>query len=156
MGGFFYYIHRMNSNNPIYPCLWFNHQAREAAECYVSIFENSRILSDNGMVVMFELRETKFMALNGGPEFQFNESISMVINCENQQEVDHFWDALVSDGGQESQCGWLKDRFGVSWQVVPSELGNWIGNPDSEVRDYAIAALMKMKKIIIEDLKRIH
>lgn len=141
------------SENNIYPCLWFNQQAREAADWYISIFENSEIITDNGLVVIFKLKGTKFMALNGGPEFQFNESISMVVNCENQEEVDNYWDALISNGGKESQCGWLKDKFGVSWQIVPNELGKWIGNPDSDIRNYAISALMKMKKIIIEDLK---
>jgi len=141
------------SENNIYPCLWFNQQAREAADWYISIFENSEIITDNGLVVIFKLKGTKFMALNGGPEFQFNESVSMVVNCENQEEVDNYWDALISNGGKESQCGWLKDKFGVSWQIVPNELGKWIGNPDSDIRNYAISALMKMKKIIIEDLK---
>lgn len=133
--------------------MWFNQQAREAAYWYISIFENSEIMTDNGLVVMFQIRGTKFMALNGGPEFQFNESISMVVNCENQEEVDNYWNALISNGGKESQCGWLKDKFGVSWQIVPRELGEWIGNPDPDIRNYAVSALMKMKKIIIEDLK---
>lgn len=141
------------SENKIYPCLWFNQQAREAADLYVAIFEESKIVTDNGLVVIFEIRGTKIMALNGGPEFQFNESISMVVNCENQEEVDKYWYALISNGGIESQCGWLKDKFGVSWQIVPKELGEWIGNPDPEVRNYAISSLMKMKRIIIEDLK---
>ena len=141
------------SQNSIYPCLWFHQQASEAAEWYISIFENSEIITDNGLVVIFKLKGTKFMALNGGPEFQFNESISMVVNCESQEEVDNYWDALISNGGKESQCGWLKDKFGVSWQIVPNELGKWIGNPDSDIRNYAISALMKMRKIIIEDLK---
>lgn len=133
--------------------MWFNQQAREAADWYISIFENSEIITDNGLVVMFQIRGTKFMALNGGPEFQFNESISMVVNCENQEAVDNYWNALISNGGKESQCGWLKDKFGVSWQIVPRELGEWIGNPDPDIRNYAVSALMKMKKIIIEDLK---
>ncbi len=141
------------SENKIYPCLWFNQQARAAADWYVAIFEESKIVTDNGLVVIFEIRGSKIMALNGGPEFQFNESISMVVNCENQEEVDKYWYALISNGGIESQCGWLKDKFGVSWQIVPKELGEWIGNPDPEVRNYAISSLMKMKRIIIEDLK---
>jgi predicted 3-demethylubiquinone-9 3-methyltransferase (glyoxalase superfamily) len=106
------------------------------------------------MVVMFELNDTKFMALNGGAQFEFNESISMVLNCEGQEEVDHYWNALTANGGTESQCGWLKDKFGVSWQIVPIELMACIGNADAEIRSYAIQEMLKMKKIEIHKLTK--
>ncbi len=142
------------SNHQIYPCLWFNHNAQEAVQYYCSIFKNAKVLSDNGMVVMFELNDTKFMALNGGAQFEFNESISMVLNCEGQEEVDHYWNALTANGGTESQCGWLKDKFGVSWQIVPIELMACIGNDDAEIRSYAIQEMLKMKKIEIHKLTK--
>ncbi len=110
------------------------------------------MLSDNGMVVMFELNNTKFMALNGGPHFQFNEAISMVLNCEGQDEVDYYWNAFTQNGGEESKCGWLKDKFGVSWQIVPTELFTHLGNPNQEAREFAMQQMLKMGKIIIRDL----
>ncbi len=140
------------SNHKIYPCLWYNNQAQEAVSYYCSIFKNAKVLNDQGMMVIFELNDTKFMALNGGPAFQFNESISMVLNCEGQEEVDYYWNALTADGGAESQCGWLKDKFGVSWQIVPVELMETVGNSDPEIREYAFQAMLKMKKIEIEKL----
>ena len=140
------------SNHKIYPCLWFNNQAQEAVTHYCSIFKNAKVLNDQGMMVIFELNDTKFMALNGGPAFQFNESISMVLNCEGQEEVDYYWNALTADGGAESQCGWLKDKFGVSWQIVPVELMQTVGNADPEIREYAFQAMLKMKKIEIDKL----
>jgi len=140
------------SNHKIYPCLWYNNQAQEAVNYYCSIFKNAKVLNDQGMMVIFELNDTKFMALNGGPAFQFNESISMVLNCEGQSEVDYYWNALTADGGAESQCGWLKDKFGVSWQIVPVELMEAVGNADPEMREYAFQAMLKMKKIEIDKL----
>ncbi len=140
------------SNHPIYPCLWFNHNAQEAVAYYCSIFKDAKMLSDNGMVVMFELNNTKFMALNGGPHFQFNEAISMVLNCEGQDEVDYYWNAFTQNGGEESKCGWLKDKFGVSWQIVPTELFTHLGNPNQEAREFAMQQMLKMGKIIIRDL----
>ena len=146
-------LHHM-SNHKIYPCLWFNHNAQEAVQYYCSIFKNAKVLSDSGMVVMFELNDTKFMALNGGPHFQFNESISMVLNCEGQDEVDYYWTALTENGGQESQCGWLKDKFGISWQIVPMELMTYVGHSDPEIREYAFQQMLKMKKIEINQLTK--
>lgn len=135
---------------PIYPCLWFNGQAKAAAEFYCSVFKDSRILADTPMVVTFEVNGTKFMGLNGGPEFTFDEAISFVVDCETQEEIDHYWDKLT-EGGQESNCGWLKDKFGLSWQIVPEIIGSLMTDPEKAPR--AMQALMKMRKINIEALK---
>ena len=105
--------------NPVYPCLWYDGNAGEAARFYCSIFKNSKITMESPMVVNFEIDGRKFMGLNGGPQFKFNEYVSFVIDCANQEEVDFYWNALCADGGEESMCGWLKDKFGMSWQVVP-------------------------------------
>ena len=135
--------------NPIYPCLWFDGQAKAAAEFYCSVFKDSKITADTPMVVNFELNGKKFMGLNGGPMFKFNESVSFVVDCENQEEIDYYWEKLV-DGGSESQCGWLKDKFGVSWQIVPTVLAKLLSNPDKAQR--VVQAFMKMKKFDIEKL----
>jgi predicted 3-demethylubiquinone-9 3-methyltransferase (glyoxalase superfamily) len=152
----------------ITPFLWFDHQAEEAAMFYVSIFKNSSVTSvtryddeaaaasgrptGSVMTVAFELDGQEFTALNGGPLFKFTEAISLVVNCEGQEEVDHFWEKL-SAGGQEVQCGWLKDRFGVSWQVVPTVLIEMLQNKDPETSKRVMAAMLKMKKISIAGLK---
>jgi predicted 3-demethylubiquinone-9 3-methyltransferase (glyoxalase superfamily) len=152
----------------ITPFLWFDHQAEEAAAFYVSIFKNSRITGiarydDEGakasgrpkgsvMTVAFELDGQEFTALNGGPLFPFTEAISLVVKCETQDEVDDFW-AKLSAGGQEVQCGWLKDRFGVSWQVVPTVLSEMLQDRDPQKSKRVMAAMLKMKKISIEGLK---
>jgi predicted 3-demethylubiquinone-9 3-methyltransferase (glyoxalase superfamily) len=137
--------------NQIYPCLWFDGQAKAAAQFYCSIFENSKITADNQMVVTFELNGKKFMGLNGGPEFKFNEAVSFVVDCENQEDIDHYWSKLISDGGKEGNCGWLKDKFGVSWQIVPTILPKLLSNPDRAKN--VMDAYMKMKKFDIEKLK---
>jgi predicted 3-demethylubiquinone-9 3-methyltransferase (glyoxalase superfamily) len=134
----------------IYPCLWFNGQAKEAAEFYCSVFKNSKITTDTPMVVNFELNGKKFMGLNGGPEFKFNEAVSFVVDCENQEEIDYYWSKLTA-GGAESQCGWLKDKFGVSWQVVPTVLGKLLSNPEKAPR--VVKAFMQMKKFDIAALE---
>jgi len=134
----------------LYPCLWFDGKAKEAATFYCSVFKDSKINSENPMVVMFELNGSKIMALNGGPHFQFNEAVSMVINCDTQEEIDYYWEKLT-EGGQESMCGWLKDKYGFSWQVVPSMLGQLVSNPENS--DRVFKALMGMKKLDIEGLK---
>ncbi|MCW3072429.1 MAG: 3-demethylubiquinone-9 3-methyltransferase [Bacteroidetes bacterium] len=136
---------------PIYPCLWFDGKAKEAADYYCSVFKNSKIISENPMVVIFELNGKKFMGLNGGPMFKFNEAVSFVVSCKDQQEIDHYWNSLTANGGQESQCGWLKDKFGMSWQIVPAMLGQLMSDPERGQR--AMAALMKMKKLDIEKLQ---
>ena len=135
--------------NEIFLCLWFDGQAKEAADFYCSIFENSKIISENPMVVMFELNGKKIMALNGGPQFKFNESASMVVNCDSQEEIDYFWSKLT-DGGQEGNCGWLKDKFGFSWQIVPTVLSKLLSNPEKSSR--VVQAFMQMKKFDIETL----
>lgn len=134
----------------IHPCLWFDGQARAAADFYCSIFPNSKIMHDSGMVVNFELNGQFFMGLNGGDNFKFNEAVSFVITCKDQQEIDHYWNNLVADGGKEGSCGWCKDKFGLSWQVVPEMLGELMSHPERGQR--VIQAFLKMKKFDIETL----
>ncbi len=135
----------------MYPCLWFDGQARAAAEFYCTIFPNSKIINDSGVVVNFELNGHFFMGLNGGNNFKFNEAVSFVIPCKDQAEIDYYWYKLIADGGNESQCGWCKDKFGLSWQVVPTKLGELMSHPEKGQR--VVQAFMKMKKFDIEALK---
>lgn len=149
----------------IHPMLWFNTQAEEAAEFYISLLPNSRITNvarfgdgnpgtpGQVMTVSFELAGQEFTALNGGPEFNFTEAISLYVDCADQDEVDRLWDRLT-EGGEPSQCGWLKDRFGVSWQIIPSALGELMGDPDPERAARVTQAMLGMTKIDIEGLKR--
>lgn len=137
--------------NKIYTCLWFDGQAQVAANFYCSIFKNSKITSDNPMVVNFELDGKKFMGLNGGSHFKFNESISFVVDCETQEEIDYYWSNLIAEGGEEGNCGWLKDKFGISWQIVPTILPRLLSDPIKSQR--VIAAFMKMKKFDIQTLE---
>ncbi len=150
-------------------CLWFDSQGEEAARFYTSIFKDSKVghvtrydeaaakaagrPQGSVMTVDFELDGQRYMALNGGPLFKFTEAISLVVNCETQKEVDHFWERL-SAGGQEVQCGWLKDRFGVSWQIVPTILPEMLQDKDPEKAKRVMAAMLKMKKIDIDGLKQ--
>ena len=136
-------------NNEISLCLWFNGQAKEAAEFYCSIFSNSKITSANPMMVTFELNGRKMMGLNGGPQFKFNEAASLVVNCENQEEIDYYWTKLT-EGGEESMCGWLKDKYGFSWQIVPTILGKLVSDPEKGPR--VVQAFMKMQKFDIQTL----
>lgn len=137
--------------NNIYPCLWFDGQAQAAAKFYCSVFKNSKIKVDNQMVVEFELDGKKFIGLNAGPQFKFNEAISFVIDCETQEDIDYYWEKLTADGGSEGSCGWLKDKFGISWQVVPTVLPKLLGNPDKAQK--VMEAYMKMKKFDIKTLE---
>ena len=153
----------------ITPFLWFDHQAEAAAAFYVSVFRNSRILKiarygeataratgrppDSAMTVAFQLDGQEFVALNGGPPFQFNEAISFVVNCETQAEVDHYWDKL-SQGGQTQPCGWLKDRYGVSWQVVPRILGELVSGPDAARAQRVMQAMLQMVKLDLQGLQQ--
>lgn len=137
-------------NRFMYPCLWFDQNALVAAQYYCSVFKDSEILSESPMVVMFRLRDMKFMALNGGPRFTFNESVSFTIECEDQNEIDYFWDHL-SKGGEESMCGWVKDQFGVWWQVVPTILESLMKDPAKSPK--VMQALMQMKKFDIAKLQ---
>jgi len=148
----------------IMPCLWFDDQADEAARFYTSIFKNSRIdtVSHYGeggprpkgsvMTVKFQLDGQEFLALNGGPLFKFTEAVSFIVNCETQEEVDRLW-AKLSEGGEEVQCGWLKDRYGLSWQIVPTILAELIGDPDPARASRVFQAMMGMKKLDIKGLQ---
>jgi predicted 3-demethylubiquinone-9 3-methyltransferase (glyoxalase superfamily) len=153
----------------IHPCLWFDGTAEEAANFYTSIFKNSKIGTVSGygedaakasgrpvgsaMVVMFQLDGHDFMALNGGPQFKFSQAISFVVNCETQDEVDHFWEKL-SAGGRTDRCGWLQDKFGVSWQIVPTALAKLMSDPDPRRRNRVMQALLQMDKLNIAALER--
>ena len=144
----------------ITPFLWFDTQAEEAMNFYVSLFKNSKVNNisrgpdGKAFTVSFELDGQEFMALNAGPEFKFNESISMYVDCEDQAEVDYFWNALTADGGEESMCGWLKDKYGLSWQIIPKQLGELLGDPDPDKSKRVREAMFKMLKIIVADLQR--
>lgn len=140
----------------IVPFLWFNNQAEEAARFYTAVFNNSRLIHVSPMVVTFELEGQPFMALNGGPQFKFTEAISLFVNCETQEEVDALWQKLTADGGQESQCGWLKDKYGVSWQIIPTILGKLMSDPDPVKSQRVMQAMLKMVKIDVNKLKEAH
>ena len=135
--------------NQMYPCLWFDGQAKAAADYYCSIFKNSTIIAENPIVVYFELNGNKFMALNGGPKYKFTPATSFVIECNTQEEIDHYWEKL-GKGGRYDQCGWLDDKFGVSWQVIPSVLPKLMSDPNKAPR--VIEAFMKMSKFDIQTL----
>jgi predicted 3-demethylubiquinone-9 3-methyltransferase (glyoxalase superfamily) len=135
--------------NQIYPCLWFDGQAKAAAEFYCSIFSNSKITDENPMVVRWELNGQVFMGLNGGPLYKFSPANSYVIECETQEEIDHYWNKL-GENGIYNQCGWLDDKFGVSWQIVPKILGKLMADPEKGQR--VVQAFMQMKKFDIEKL----
>ena len=150
----------------IAPCLWFDGQAEEAAKFYTGIFPNSSIdkisrsPADNPstpagavLTVDFTLDGSRFIALNGGPDFHFSEAISFSIDCEDQAEVDRYWEALIDGGGEPSQCGWLKDRFGLSWQVVPRELNEMFESPDREAAKRAMEAMLTMQKLDVAKLR---
>jgi predicted 3-demethylubiquinone-9 3-methyltransferase (glyoxalase superfamily) len=148
----------------IIPNLWFDTEAEEAADFYISVFKNSRVVNvthypegaprEAGMVmtVEFELDGQRFVGINGGPDFKFDEAVSFQISCETQDEVDYYWDSL-SDGGEEGPCGWLKDKFGLSWQVVPSGMEELFSDPDPEKARRAMDAMLKMKKLDIATLR---
>lgn len=141
--------------------LWFDGAALQAAEFYTSIFENSRVVDvmragDRVMSVTFELAGQRFMALNGGPQYKFSPATSHFVSCKDQAEVDRIWDALLAGGGKPNQCGWLDDRFGVTWQVIPTALPRLISDPDPEKAKRAIDAMMTMQKIDVAKLERAH
>jgi len=144
----------------ITPFLWFDTQAEEAMNFYTSIFKNSKVLGvtpgPNGraMSVNFELEGQEFIGLNAGPQFQFNEAISFLVDCKTQEEVDDLWEKLTADGGEESMCGWLKDKFGLSWQIIPTTLSEMLSDPDPEKAGRVMQAMLKMNKIDIEGLLR--
>ncbi|HTZ88465.1 MAG TPA: VOC family protein [Solirubrobacteraceae bacterium] len=148
----------------IMPCLWFDTQAEEAANFYISVFPNSRILDvshygeggprEAGMVmtVRYELNENPFLALNGGPQFKFDEAVSFTVTCDDQAEIDHYWERL-SEGGRESQCGWLDDRFGVAWQIVPKGMGEIFAGADPGGAQRAMKAMLGMRKLDLQALR---
>jgi predicted 3-demethylubiquinone-9 3-methyltransferase (glyoxalase superfamily) len=150
----------------ISPCLWFDTEGEKAAQFYTSVFPNSRIVEvtrygsagprDEGtvMTVTFDLDGQRFIALNGGPDFTFNEAISLEVDCETQDEVDSYWNALTEGGGEEGPCGWLKDKYGVSWQIVPRVLTELISDPDQEKAQRVMAAMLQMRKIEIGELEK--
>lgn len=150
----------------IIPCLWFDDEAEEAVNFYTSLFKDSKIISisrygEGGpkpagtpLTIIFQMNGQEYMVLNGGPEFKFTEAISLFVDCESQQEVDEYWSKLTADGGEESQCGWLKDKYGLSWQIVPNALGGLLSDPDPEKSQRVFNALMQMKKIDLATLER--
>jgi predicted 3-demethylubiquinone-9 3-methyltransferase (glyoxalase superfamily) len=154
------------SKQKITPFLWFDTQAEEAMKFYTSVFKKSKVgtiarYGEAGpgpvgsvMTATFELDGQEFIALNAGPHFKFNEAISFVIDCETQEEIDYYWEKLTADGGEESQCGWLKDKFGLSWQVTPSMLGKLYSSGDPKKSQRMMQAMMKMKKLDISVLQR--
>ena len=141
-------------------CLWFDTRAEEAANYYVSLFDDSEVTNvqrldgtpsgDNVALVFFRLAGNEFMAINGGPQFPFTEAVSIHVGVENQAEVDRLWNALTADGGEEGQSGWLKDKFGLSWQVIPDRMGELLSDPDPERSQRAMQAMLKMQKIDLE------
>jgi predicted 3-demethylubiquinone-9 3-methyltransferase (glyoxalase superfamily) len=150
--------------------LWFDHQAEEAATFYTSIFRNSRIVRESRyteaaadmtgaragsvMTVEFELNGQTFYALNGGPSFKFNEAISLFVHCEDQKEIDEYWNKLLAGGGKPAQCGWLKDRYGLSWQIVPKQLVEWMADEDIQKTERVMKAILTMVKMDAAALKR--
>jgi len=152
----------------ITPYMWFNDQAEEAATSYVSLFKDSKILEvqrygDAGpgpkgkaMVVNFQLSGQEFIGLNGGPQFKFTEAVSLLVHCKTQQEVDDLWNKLTAGGGAESQCGWLKDKYGLSWQIIPDRLMELLGDKDPQKASRAMNAMLQMRKIDIAALERAH
>lgn len=154
------------TNKSLVTCLWFNYNGREAAEYYVNLFPNSRILDNwitptetpgnepnTEVTVNFEIFGQRFIALNGGPQFPHSEAISFQIPCETQEDVDHYWNQMIADGGEESYCGWLKDKFGISWQICPSEMNNYLGGSDPEGAKRATQAMLTMRKIDLAAMK---
>ena len=149
----------------ITPNLWFDMNAEEAANFYVDLFDDGRILNvarypegspgpaGEVMTVEWELNGQKFVGINGGPQFQFSEAVSFMISCKDQEEVDYYWDRLTADGGREGQCGWLTDRFGLAWQVVPEGMDEVFSDPDPAKAERSMAAMMKMKKLDIAELR---
>jgi predicted 3-demethylubiquinone-9 3-methyltransferase (glyoxalase superfamily) len=160
----------MASVQKLTSCLWFDGQAEDAAKFYVSVFKNAKLgnvsrYPNEGqevhgqeagkvLVVEFEIEGQKFIGLNGGPQFKLSEAISFVVNCETQAEIDYFWDKLGGDGGQPGPCGWLKDKFGLSWQVAPAMIGQWISDPDKSKSARVFAAVMKMGKLDLAQLQK--
>jgi predicted 3-demethylubiquinone-9 3-methyltransferase (glyoxalase superfamily) len=135
------------STPKITPFLWFDHNAEEAIKFYTAIFKNSKVIQLHPMVSTFELDGQRLMALNGGPQYKFTEAISLFVSCDTQEEIDYYWEKLLTNGGKEVQCGWLKDKFGLSWQIVPAILGKFMSDPDHKKSERVMQALLKMIKL---------
>lgn len=133
--------------------LWFDGQAKDAAEFYCSLFKDSKIIQSTPMVVTFQLAGQEFMALNGGPQFKFNEAVSLFVDCDSQEEVDTLWKALTANGGEESMCGWLKDKYGLSWQIIPATLMELMSDKDQAKAGRVMQAMLKMRKIDTKKLR---
>jgi len=158
-------IHGGSTGQKITPFLWFDGRVEEAVNFYTSVFKNSEVVNmsrlpaeapgHNGkvMVATINLNGVEFMLLDGGPMFKFTEAISFFVHCENQEDVDHFWNKFTANGGQESQCGWLKDKYGISWQIVPNALGELMGDPNRVKAGNVMKAMLQMKKIDIAGLQ---
>ena len=143
----------------ITPFLWFDTQAEEAMNFYASVFKRSKVVSVNRaqgkvMSVVFELEDQKFMGLNAGPQFKFNEAVSFFVGCETQEEIDELWSKLIADGGAPGRCGWLKDKFGLSWQIVPNALGRMLNDKDGEKSTRVMNAMLQMEKLDVSVLQR--
>jgi predicted 3-demethylubiquinone-9 3-methyltransferase (glyoxalase superfamily) len=138
----------------ITPFLWFDTQAEEAARFYTTIFKNSKVIDVSPMVTTFELEGMQFMGLNGGPMFKFTEATSFLVSCETQEEVDYYWNKFTADGGEESRCGWLKDKYGLSWQIIPDILMKLMADPDRDKAQRVMNAMLKMGKIDIAELQK--
>ena len=143
----------MPAMQKISPFLWFDGNMEEAVKFYVSVLPDSSVMSMNPMSSNFVLSGVEFMGLNGGPMFKFTEAVSLFVKCADQAEVDRYWDAFIANGGAESQCGWLKDKFGLSWQIIPDALGHYMSHPDRAKANRVMQAMLKMKKIIVADLE---
>ena len=138
----------------ITPFLWLDNPADEAAKFYCSVFKNSKIITANASIAVFELEGQQFKAGNFGPQFKFNEAISMYVDCDTQADVDYYWDKLTADGGEESRCGWLKDKFGLSWQIIPVAFSQMMSSGDPVKTQRVIAAMMQMNKMDIAKLQQ--
>ncbi|MCA8979826.1 MAG: VOC family protein [Planctomycetes bacterium] len=158
----------MSSTQKITTFLWYDGDAEEAAHYYASVFDDASVLdpvrtpeemasdAPPPMLVSFEIAGQRFMALNGGPQFHFTEAVSLYVDCADQAEVDRYWNRFIDDGGEPSMCGWLKDKYGLSWQIIPTDLQRFIGDPDPEKAGRAIQAMLKMSKIDVEALRAAH
>jgi predicted 3-demethylubiquinone-9 3-methyltransferase (glyoxalase superfamily) len=138
----------------ITPFLWFDNTVPQAVEFYTSVFPDAKVEVKSDFLAIFELQGQRFYALNGGPQFKFTEAVSFFISVDTQEEVDYYWDKLISGGGEPSKCGWLKDRFGLSWQVIPRKLMEYQASPDRAAADRANQAMLRMEKIVIADLDK--
>lgn len=140
----------------ITPFIWFDTDVQEVAKFYNGIFKNSKVLSTNPMSATIVINDQKLHLFNGGPHYKLNEAFSLMVSCETQKEIDYYWDKLLAGGGQESRCGWLKDKYGLSWQIIPDVLGQLIGDKDRQKADRAMQAMLKMAKLDLAALKAAH